>query len=236
MATRLILRGLLVIVALVVVGYLLRDILDQQWVDAQIRDRGAAGELLFVLVCGLLGSVGLSRQVVAFLGGYAFGLAWGFTLAMLAVVAACVITFTVSRLLLRRFLLRHFSARIRQVDDFLHDNTFSMVLLIRLLPLGSNWMVNIAAGVSGVRSVPFFLGSALGYVPQMLIFSLVGSGARVDRFWQVAIAMAMFVTAALLGGYLYRKYRHGKTLGRAVDHELGVQLTSAVTTPLQRRE
>jgi uncharacterized membrane protein YdjX (TVP38/TMEM64 family) len=223
MAMRFLFRGLLVIVALVVVGYLLKDVLDQQWVDARIRDRGAAGELLFVLVCSLLGSIGLSRQVVAFLGGYAFGFVYGFTLAMLAVVVACIISFTISRFLLRSFLLQHFSERIRQVDGFLHENTFTMALLIRLLPLGSNWMVNIAAGVSGVRSVPFFLGSALGYVPQMLIFSLVGSGARLDRFWQVAIAMAMFVIAAFLGIYLYRKYRHGRTLGQAVDRELGIQ-------------
>ena len=231
MATRFIFRGLLVIVVLVVVGYLLKDVLDQQWVDTQIRDRGVTGELLFVLVCSLLGSIGLSRQVVAFLGGYAFGFVHGFILAMLAVVAACIITFTVSRFLLRSFLLRHFSERIRQVDDFLQENTFMMALLIRLLPLGSNWMVNIAAGVSGVRSVPFFTGSALGYVPQMLIFSLVGSGARVDRFWQVAIAMAMFVIATFMGGYLYRKYRHGKTLGKAVDRELGVQPPGTTTTP-----
>jgi len=236
MTTRFIFRGLLIIVALVVVGYLLKDVLDQQWVDTQIRDRGATGELLFVLVCSLLGSIGLSRQVVAFLGGYAFGLTWGFMLAMLAVVVACILTFTVSRFLLRSFLLRHFSERIRQVDDFLQENTFMMALLIRLLPLGSNWMVNIAAGVSGVRSVPFFMGSALGYVPQMLIFSLVGSGARVDRFWQVAIAMAMFVIATFLGGYLYRNYRHGKTLGQAVDCELGVQPPDTVTTPLKRTE
>lgn len=221
--TRFIFRGLLVIVVLAVVGYLLKDVLDQQWVDTQIRERGVTGELLFVLVCSLLGSIGLSRQVVAFLGGYAFGFVYGFMLAMLAVVMACIITFAISRFLLRSFLLRHFSERIRQVDGFLQENTFTMALLVRLLPLGSNWMVNIAAGVSGVRSMPFFMGSALGYVPQMLIFSLVGSGARVDRFWQVAIAMIMSVLAVFLGGYLYRKYRHGKTLGQAVDHELGIQ-------------
>lgn len=236
MVTRFIFRGLLVIVALVVVGYLLKDVLDQQWVDAQIRDRGVAGELLFVLVCSLLGSIGLSRQVVAFLGGYAFGFTWGVALSMLAVVMACIITFTVSRFLLRRLLWQHFSARIRQVDDFLHENTFNMALLVRLLPLGSNWMVNIAAGVSGVRSVPFFLGSTLGYVPQMLIFSLVGSGTRVDRFWQVAIAMAMFVLATFLGAYLCRQYRHGKTPGPATDGEADVQPPAAAATSLQRPE
>jgi uncharacterized membrane protein YdjX (TVP38/TMEM64 family) len=67
-------------------------------------------------------------------------------------------------------------------------------------------MFNLAGGVSGVRSMPFFLGSALGYLPQMIIFSLVGSGAQVDQFWQVAIAMAMLVIAVVLGVYLYRKY------------------------------
>jgi uncharacterized membrane protein YdjX (TVP38/TMEM64 family) len=222
MTLRYIVRGLLVILALVTVGYLLKGVLDQQWIDAQIRDQGVRGQLLFVVVCSLLGSIGLARQLIAFLGGYAFGVVWGFTLAMLAVVVACITTFTISRFLLRNFLLQRFSERIRRVDSFLQENTFTMALLIRLLPLGSNWMANVAAGVSGVRSLPFFLGSALGYVPQMLIFSLVGSGSRVDRFWQVAIAMIMFVVATFMGIYLYRKHRHGKTLGKAVDRELGV--------------
>jgi uncharacterized membrane protein YdjX (TVP38/TMEM64 family) len=68
-------------------------------------------------------------------------------------------------------------------------------------------MISVAGGASSVRSLPFFLGSAMGYVPQMLIFCLVGSGTQVGQFWQVAIAMAMFVLAALLGVYLYRSYR-----------------------------
>jgi uncharacterized membrane protein YdjX (TVP38/TMEM64 family) len=222
MTTRIIFRGLLVIAVLVLIGYLLKDVLDQQWVDAQIRGQGIAGELLFVLVCALLGSIGLSRQVVAFLAGYAFGVGYGFVLSMLAVVAACMTTFYVCRFFLRSFMWRHFSQRIRQVDNFIRDNTFMMALLVRLLPLGSNWMVNIAAGVSGVRSVPFFTGSALGYMPQMLIFALVGSGARVDEFWQVALAMLLFVVAAVIGGYLYRKYRRGKWLPEAVDKEADV--------------
>ena len=228
MAARFIFRGLLVMVILVLITWLLRDVLDQGWVDAQIRDNGAVGVLLFVLACCLLGSVGLSRQVIAFLGGYAFGFSQGVLLSMVAVVAACITTFLVSRLLLRSYLSKRFSVRIQQVDSFLHEHTFTMALLVRLLPLGSNWMINIAAGVSRVRKLPFFLGSALGYIPQMLIFSLLGSGTRVDQFWQVAIAMALFVLAATLGLVLYRKNARGKTLGQKIDRELGVE-TATVT-------
>jgi len=228
MAARFIFRGLLVMVILVLITWLLKDVLDQGWVDTQVRDKGAAGVLLFVLVCCLLGSVGLSRQVIAFLGGYAFGFSQGVMLSMVAVVAACITTFYVSRTLLRAYLEKRFSARIQQIDAFLHENTFTMALLVRLLPLGSNWMINIAAGVSSVRKYPFFFGSALGYIPQMLIFSLLGSGTRVDQFWQVAIAMALFVLAATLGLVLYRKVARGKTLGQKIDRELGVE-TATVT-------
>ena len=228
MEARFIFRGLLVIVVLVLITWLLKDVLDQAWVDQMVRDNGVVGVLLFVLICCLLGSVGLSRQLIAFLGGYAFGFLQGFVLSMAAVVGACITTFYVARVLLRTTLEKRFSVRIQQVDQFLHENTFTMALLVRLLPLGSNWMINIAAGVSSVRKLPFFLGSALGYIPQMLVFSLVGSGVRVDQFWQVAIAMVLFVLAATLGVVLYRNVARGRTLDQTPGSKAGA-VTSTVT-------
>lgn len=207
MALRFIFSGLLLIAALVLASYLLGDLLDRHWVDAYVRDAGARGVLLFLLAGGLLTGIGISRQLVAFLAGYGFGFLQGFLLSMAAVVAGCILTFFCARLLLRAVLLRHYGRRIQRVEAFIRENTFNMALLLRLLPLGSNWMISVAAGASSVRSRPFFLGSALGYVPQMLIFCLVGSGTQVGQFWQVAIAMAMFVLAALLGMHLYRSYR-----------------------------
>jgi uncharacterized membrane protein YdjX (TVP38/TMEM64 family) len=229
MKLRVILPGLVVIVILVTLGYLLGDVIDRDWINTHVRGRGLAGELLFVGVGGLLASIGLSRQVIAFVGGYGFGFLGGALLGTLAALLGCLLSFYVSRLLGRSWLTRHYSARIRKVDNFIHDNTFSMTLLIRLLPLGSNWIVNLAAGVSGVRPLPFFLGSTLGYVPQMLVFALLGSGTRVGQFWQVAIASALFVVAALLGVYLYRRYRQGVMLDAAMDHEPGLDVTGAAS-------
>jgi uncharacterized membrane protein YdjX (TVP38/TMEM64 family) len=200
-------RGLIVIVMLVLAAFLLGDVLDRHWIDVYVREQGYAGKLLFVCVAGLLISVGLSRQLVAFLAGYGFGFQAGLLLGMVAVIAGCVTTFYITRLLLRDLLRRHQTPRLRSIDRFIHDNTFATTLLFRLLPVGSNWLVNIAAGASSVRSLPFFSGSALGYIPQMTIFALVGSGSQVQQFWQVAVAMAMFVAAAVLGSWLYRRYR-----------------------------
>jgi uncharacterized membrane protein YdjX (TVP38/TMEM64 family) len=224
---RLFLPGLVVIAALVALGTLLGGVIDRDWIDAHVQGRGLAGEMLFVGVSALLAGIGLSRQVIAFLGGYAFGFLTGALLGTLGALLGCLLSFSAARLLGRAWLMRHYSARIHRVDNFIHDNPFSMTLLVRLLPLGSNWMVNLAAGVSGVRPLPFFLGSALGYVPQMLVFALIGSGTQLGQFWQVAIAVALFLVAALLGVYLYRRYRHGKVLDAAMDHELGLDRVAA---------
>lgn len=227
MSVHLIVRGLVVILVLTLVSYLVGDVLDQAWVDAHVRGHGVPGELLFLVAGWLLASVGMSRQVIAFLGGYGFGFLQGLLLSTLVVVAGCITTFYIARYLLRSFLLQRYAGSLNRVGRFVDQNTFAMTVLLRLLPLGSNLMVNVAAGVSGVRSVPFFLGSSLGYVPQMLIFALVGSGTSVDQFWQVALAMVLFVAATLIGIWLYRKYRHGKTLGPQLDRQLGLDDTPA---------
>jgi len=205
--TRHILHGLVLIAAMTLLAWLLGDMLDRHWIDVYVRGRGVTGELVFVAITTLLISIGMSRQLVAFLAGYGFGFSGGFLLSMVSLVAGCVITFYCSRLLLREFLARHFSARIRRLDDFIRQHTFSATLLVRLLPIGNNWMVNITAGASAVHSMPFFLGSALGFVPQMAVFALVGSGSQLQQFWQVAIAMVMFVVAALLGVWLFARFR-----------------------------
>ncbi|MGB5443363.1 MAG: VTT domain-containing protein [Gammaproteobacteria bacterium] len=217
-----IIRGLVFVAALVAIGYLLGGVLDRAWVDTHVRGRGITGELLFVVAGALLISAGLSRQVVAFLGGYAFSFLAGTLLALVATVAGCIITFYYARLLCSSFVSRRYSGHIREVDNFIRENTFSMTLLFRLLPVGSNLMVNLAAGVSSVRGTPFFSGSLLGYIPQTLVFALIGSGTSVDQHWQVAVAVAMFIASAMLGIYLYRKHRYGKTLGADLDKKLGM--------------
>jgi uncharacterized membrane protein YdjX (TVP38/TMEM64 family) len=202
-----ILRGLLLVVLLVLLAALLGDVLDRHWIDTYIRGQGVAGQAMFIGAACLLMSFGLSRQVIAFLAGYGFGFLPGLLLSMIAVTGACLLTFTAARLLLRDFLLRHYSARIQRVDRFIHRHTFPVTLLFRLLPLGSNWLVNIAAGASDVRSMPFFLGSLLGYLPQMLIFTLLGSGTHIGQFWQIALAIVLLVVAAGLGYWLYGRYQ-----------------------------
>jgi len=219
------LKGCLMIATLVLVGYLIEttqlgDILSVEWVDNEVRGKGLAGELLFITVGTIATALGLPRQLISFLGGYAFGFLAGVLLAVLVSVFGCVVAFYYARLLGRGIVSRYFPGRIRRIDNFISENTLGMTLLIRLLPVGSNLVTNLAAGVTSVRGLPFFSGSAIGYVPQAAVFALIGSGIQLDPLLRIGLGVVLFVCSGVLGMYLYRKYRHGKSLGEDIDMQL----------------
>lgn len=219
---RLLLKGLTLIASMALLGWGLRHFgvgLDEHFIDSQVRGHGLTGEALFLVVGGLAVAVGVPRQLPCFLAGYAFGLGTGTVLASLASVLGCVLCFFYARLLGRDLVLHKFAARVRRVDDFLRGDPFLMAVLIRFLPVGSNLLTNLVAGVSSVRPLPFFLGSLIGYAPQTVVFVLLGSGIQVDPVLRISLSVALFIASAVLGVVMYRRLRHGHSLGGDLDAE-----------------
>ncbi|CAA7611724.1 conserved membrane hypothetical protein [Candidatus Terasakiella magnetica] len=218
-------RGLVLIVTLAAIGFLiesmgLKDALDTHWIDAQVRGKGLSGDGLFVLVGGVFIGIGLPRQAVCFMAGYAFGFAEGLVWSSLASLLGCVGAFFYARFMGREVLARRFPQKIATLDTFLAGNTFGMTLLVRLLPVGSNLLTNLAAGVSGVVALPFFAASLLGYLPQTAVFTLLGSGIQVDPAFRIGASVVLFVLSGVIGVWLYRRYRHGKQLDAATEAAL----------------
>jgi uncharacterized membrane protein YdjX (TVP38/TMEM64 family) len=225
-------RGLVLIASFVAIGYLVKvsglsGLFDQAWIDSEIRGRGLSGEVLYLAIGAVLTAIGFPRQAVCFLGGYAFGLGLGTVLSLAASLGGCVLAFFYARLMGRGFVQQRFPDRIRRVDDFLHANPLSMTLLVRLLPVGSNVVTNLAAGVSGVSALPFLIGSLLGYLPQTVIFALLGSGIHVDPAIRIAASVALFVVSGMLGVYLFRRYRKS----RALDQDVAAALDKGAARP-----
>ncbi|MCC7017532.1 MAG: TVP38/TMEM64 family protein [Rhodospirillales bacterium] len=231
-SARLVLRSAALFLSLVAIGAALHysglaSALDQKWIDAAVRGQGLRGETLFVAAGAAFIALGLPRQVIAFLAGYAFGLAMGSALALLAAVLGCIAAFAYARLLGRELVAARFPARVRRIDDFLAENPLAMTLLIRFLPLGSNMLTNLAAGVSRVPPTPFIAGSALGYVPQTVVFALIGSGVAVDLVFRVGLGAALFAASGALGVYLYRRHHGAKTLGEDIERDLDTRACAA---------
>lgn len=220
-------KGLLVIAMLVGVAYVfeashLDTLLDKAWIDHEVRGKGLTGEFLFLGMAALATALGVPRQAISFLAGYAFDVALGTALAVAATLGGCLISFFFARWFGRGLLTARFRERVQRIESFIRDNTFSMTLLIRLLPAGNNLITNLTAGMTRVPALPFLLGSAIGYIPQTLVFALVGSGISLDPVWRIGLGAALFVLSGVLGIYLFRKFRRGRHLDERMEHALGV--------------
>jgi uncharacterized membrane protein YdjX (TVP38/TMEM64 family) len=176
---------------------------------AAMESAGSHGPAMFVIVGALACAVAVPRQVVALAGGYAFGFWPGAALTLLAEVAGCAIDFFWVRLLGRRaaltFLQRREGGQLDRLDRFLTDRAFTATLTLRLLPVGSNVLLNLAAGVSGVAAGPFLIASAIGYIPQTVVFALAGAGAGLSNGVQFGLAAALLLVSVGLGVLFLRR-------------------------------
>lgn len=176
---------------------------------AAMASAGSHGPAVFVLVGALACAAAVPRQAVALAGGYAFGFWPGVALTLVAEVAGCAIDFFWVRWLGRRaalaFLRRREGGRLDRMDRFLTGRAFTATLTLRLLPVGSNVLLNLVAGVSGVAAAPFLVASAVGYVPQTVVFALAGAGAGLSNGFQFGLAAALLLVSVGLGVLLLRR-------------------------------
>lgn len=232
MKARAILKGLALILSLALLGYLfnasdLGSSVNEAWIDARVRGHGLNGALLFLLMGGLFTAIGLPRQIIAFLGGYAFSVELGTLLGALAALIGCMLTFAYARLFGKGLLRSRLGERAGRFDRFIHDHPVSMTLLIRLIPAGSNLLTNLAAGISSIRPIHFFSGTFFGYLPQTLVFALVGSGVHIAPALKLVLASGLFLVSGALGVWLYRRYRHGLSLDEKIDAALDETVPSS---------
>ncbi|HQT65079.1 MAG: hypothetical protein B7Z75_01225 [Acidocella sp. 20-57-95] len=179
----------------------------QSTLESLVSAGGIEGPAMYLVVATLLTAIGLPRQVPAFVAGYAFGAWSGVAIALLSQVVACGIDFTWARLVGRDYVKRRFGKHLRRVDAALATRPFMATLTLRLMPVGSNILLNLAAGLSSVRALPFLVASLIGFIPQTVVFSLIGCGSAPSHLHILVMGAVTFVVSASLGVLLFRKYR-----------------------------
>jgi uncharacterized membrane protein YdjX (TVP38/TMEM64 family) len=218
-AARTVARLALLVLGLVAAGLLLRALgatPGTDWVDRYVRDQGLVGETVFVLGAAAATAVGLPRQAVAFLAGYAFGAAEGLILAMTGQMLGCALAYGWARAVggafVERRLAGRFGPKLRPLVGVLRESTFSSTLALRLFPAGSNLALNLLAGMAGAAALPFLAATLLGYLPQTLVFALLGKGIRVDGAWQLGLSAALLACSIALGLWIMRRHRAGRAV------------------------
>ncbi|MGH7107224.1 MAG: TVP38/TMEM64 family protein [Acetobacteraceae bacterium] len=158
----------------------------------------------FILLGAIACAVGVPRQIVAFAGGYVWGLGAGLALALAAQIVGAAADLFWARLIARDWVQARLRGRIQRLDRMLSRRPFAATLALRFMPIGNNLLLNLLAGVSAVPATGFLAGSLIGFVPQTVIFALLGSGSRIAQETEIALGVALFVVSSVLGAIMLR--------------------------------
>ena len=173
---------------------LLRRLFAQHW---------AVAWPTFVIGAMVYTALGGPRQVLALSCGILFGGLNGALLSTLLTGLGALLTMVAVQRLSLVWVRQRYAGKIAMVKAVLGEDTWIWVCVIRLMPVGSNLVTNIAAALSDLRLVSVFFGSLLGYLPQMLVFSFAGAGFALRDGSKLWFSLAALVVSTALGLYLY---------------------------------
>ncbi|MEH6731667.1 MAG: VTT domain-containing protein [Pseudoalteromonas distincta] len=196
--------SLFIAIAFAVQQGFFEHIADSNWVAKFVNEQGKQAVVVLMAMGAAYAALGAPRQLLAFAFGFAFGAVEGALLALVATELGCILSFYAAKWLFRSSLQRKFNKSLMKFERLVKDNTTLKVLMIRLLPIGSNLFTNVAAGATTVPAQGFFLGSFIGYIPQTLIFAYAGAGIGLSEHEKILISIALFIVSSVIGSLLYR--------------------------------
>lgn len=166
------------LVGLAAVGLTLRyDLPEVATLQVWVGRAGPWGWLAALAALTAALAIPTPRSALSLLAGAVFGFPLGLALVINGGLLGGLVGFGLTRWMGRDVVMRFAGARLARVDQFVSDRGALAVLTARLLPAPPFAVVSYAAGLSGVRTGSYCLGTALGVLPGSVFY--VGIGASV---------------------------------------------------------
>ncbi len=202
---RLVVLGVLLVIASVALMVLgtdgVRDVLE----DAAGSSWGALAFVLLYIVAVVTMVPGTIGTITA---GAILGFAVGFPVAMLGASVGATIAFFIARALGREGSQQLLGGRLMSVDDWLGENDFVSIVILRLMPIVPFNLLNYAAGLTAVRPSRYVAGTLVGMLPGTALTTFAASRAddpSSTAFIAAAVALVVIVIASTYGARRYTK-------------------------------
>lgn len=131
----------------------------------------------------------------------AFGPTNGSAYSWIATMCSASLDFWLGRWMGAERLRRYGGELVNRIISVVRQNGFMTSFAIRFVPTGPFVLVNMAAGVAGMKFMSFVLGTGLGIIPKIAVVALVALGvlssAEGKQITLVFIALAIALIAAM---------------------------------------
>lgn len=174
-----------------------------------LKSLGIWAPILYIILYTLGTLLILPSTPLNLCGGALFGVWWGTFWTSIAAMIAAIISFILTRSIGRDYVAKKLKGKWEALDAELHHGGLFYMFAIRLLPIIPYGIVNFAAGLTSISFRDYVIGTALGTVPGILPFVLMGSGLQSLSKGNIMPLMIAFTLTGMLVGVAtwYRRRR-----------------------------
>jgi len=134
--------------------------------------------------------------ILTLAGGAVFGLLWGTLIVSFASSIGATLAFLAARFLLRDWVKSRFGNRLQTIDDGLSRDGAFYLFTLRLVPLFPFFMINLAMGLTPIKTRTFYWVSQVGMLAGTLVYVNAGTQlAKID-------SLSGILSPALLGSFV----------------------------------
>lgn len=149
--------------------------IDPVRLQAWLTAAGIWAPMAYILAYAVATMLILPSTVLNLTGGALFGPVMGTVWTSIAAVLAAIASFIFTRTVGRAAVAKRLSGRWQAMDLEVRRGGLFYMFAVRLIPVMPYGLVNFAAGLTSVSFKDYVIGTALGTVPSVLPFVLLGS-------------------------------------------------------------
>ncbi|WP_349431228.1 dihydrolipoyl dehydrogenase [Methylomarinum sp. Ch1-1] len=179
--------------------YLTLDTLKAR--QADIESFRSANKVLAIAIYALLyiAVTGLSlpgAAVLTLAGGAVFGLLWGTLIVSFASTIGATLAFLAARFVFRDAVRARFEKRLQAIDEGVARDGAFYLFTLRLVPLFPFFVINLAMGLTAIRTWTFYWVSQVGMLAGTVVYVNAGTQlAQID-------SLSDILSPALLGSFV----------------------------------
>lgn len=154
----------------------------------------------------------LPGSLIAVANGAIYGVWWGTLLSWVGAMGGGLVTYALGRGFGGMLMAHWKDTSWRQwLSDVSTSHGFWIVLIARMTPIISLDVIGYLAGIARMPLPSYMLANALGIIPGVVAYTLIGSELIQGRAisWQVALALFLLLLLFVIGRYGLRRLRQG---------------------------
>jgi uncharacterized membrane protein YdjX (TVP38/TMEM64 family) len=181
-----------------------------QAISASLQHAGIAAPLIYTLGVFLLVAFGFPRLILCTLGGMAFGFIWGLIWSQLGTLMGSYVQFLFIGWGGRDLALRK-KPSLNILAQLFKRRGIPAIVLLRQLPM-PGLVVNVVLVLMGVTQTDYLIGALLGFLPQAIPSTLIGTGFIQQSFGKsfayITSAIILLMLIWLLSGMYVRSVKN----------------------------